>query len=481
MLRVALVGAGVMGRAWIDAIGSADDVELAAVVDLDLAVAEQAAAASGRADVVVARDLATAAGAGLDAVINVTVPGAHHAVNSEALFLGLPVLCEKPITSTVAEAMSVAAAAESTGLLVMASQSRRYGPNIAGFRARMAGLGGVGTLTTEFFLGPHFGGFREEMPHVLLIDMAIHAFDSARYLLDDDPVAVYCHESNPPWSWYRGAASATAVFEMCSGAVYTYTGSWVSVGFRTSWNGRWRASGRLGTAIWDGDSEATVDGDDELTGLLPNPSDAAVLPGIRGALDEFHTALRSGETPSGEIRSNIMSLAMMEAAVMSSTTGSRVDDRRGRHWRPRGSHRTRESCRARAADRQPGARPSLKGRKVHITVWNEWSRERQTAVYADEGIHGAVAEGLSELLPDVKITTATLHDPEQGLPDALLKATDVLLWWGHMAHDEVDDALVDRVVERVHGGMGLIVLHSGHFSKVFKRLMGTACSLALAQ
>lgn len=91
---------------------------------------------------------------------------------------------------------------------------------------------------------------------------------------------------------------------------------------------------------------------------------------------------------------------------------------------------------------------------------------------------GAVAEGLRELLTEVTITTATLHDPEQGLPDALLNATDVLLWWGHMAHDEVDDALVDRVTERVHGGMGLIVLHSRHFSKVFKRLMGTACTLA---
>jgi trehalose utilization protein len=115
---------------------------------------------------------------------------------------------------------------------------------------------------------------------------------------------------------------------------------------------------------------------------------------------------------------------------------------------------------------------------MQITVWNEWLRERQDPVYADEGIHGAVAEGLRELLPDATITSATLHDPGQGLPDALLDTTDVLLWWGHMAHDAVDDALADRIVERVNGGMGLIVLHSGHYSKVFKRLMGTACSLA---
>lgn len=321
MIRVALVGAGVMGRAWIDAISSREDVELAAVIDLDLTLAEQVAATSGQPDVVVARSLTSAATAGLDAVIDVTVPRAHHAVNSESLFLGLPVLCEKPITSTVAEALSLAAAAESTGHLVMASQSRRYGPGIARFRDAVASLGGIGTLTTEFFLGPHFGGFREKMPNVLLVDMAIHAFDAARYVLDDDPVAVYCRESNPPWSWYQGAASATAVFEMRGGAVYAYTGSWCATGFPTSWNGQWRASGRLGSARWDGDTEPTVEGNDDVAWPPTNP---AALAGIRGALDEFVTALHTGEVPSGEIHSNILSLAMVEAAVLSARTESRI-------------------------------------------------------------------------------------------------------------------------------------------------------------
>ena len=114
---------------------------------------------------------------------------------------------------------------------------------------------------------------------------------------------------------------------------------------------------------------------------------------------------------------------------------------------------------------------------MQVTVWNEWSPERQK-VYEDQGIHGAVAEGLRELLPDAAISTATIHDPGQGLPDAVLEATDVLLWWGHMAHAEIDDRLVERIAERVLGGMGLIVLHSGHYSKIFKKLMGTACSLA---
>ena len=115
---------------------------------------------------------------------------------------------------------------------------------------------------------------------------------------------------------------------------------------------------------------------------------------------------------------------------------------------------------------------------TRVTVWNEYRHERQEAeiraVYP-EGIHTAIADGLREAGFDVRV--ATLDEPEQGLPAPLLDGTDVLIWWGHIAHDEVDDALVDRLQRRVLEGMGLIVLHSGHFSKIFRRLMGTRCDL----
>jgi trehalose utilization protein len=115
---------------------------------------------------------------------------------------------------------------------------------------------------------------------------------------------------------------------------------------------------------------------------------------------------------------------------------------------------------------------------TRVTVWNEFRQERSDepvrAVYP-EGIHAAIADGLRHAGHDVR--TATLDDPEHGLSDAVLAETDVLTWWGHIAHDEVADAVVDRVQRRVLDGMGLIVLHSGHFSKVFQRLMGTTCNL----
>jgi trehalose utilization protein len=115
---------------------------------------------------------------------------------------------------------------------------------------------------------------------------------------------------------------------------------------------------------------------------------------------------------------------------------------------------------------------------VRVTVWNEFrperTREPVRAIYPD-GIHAAIAEGLRG--EGIEVRTATLDEPEHGLSEAVLAATDVLTWWGHDAHDEVDDAIVDRVQARVLDGMGLVVLHSGHFSKIFKRLMGTTCDL----
>lgn len=118
---------------------------------------------------------------------------------------------------------------------------------------------------------------------------------------------------------------------------------------------------------------------------------------------------------------------------------------------------------------------------IRVTVWSENIHERVNrrvaAVYPD-GMHEAVADGLRERLGDgVRVRTATLDMPDHGLTDEILACTDVLTWWGHVGHDQVPDDLVARIQARVLDGMGLIVLHSGHLSKIFRRMMGTACSL----
>jgi trehalose utilization protein len=118
---------------------------------------------------------------------------------------------------------------------------------------------------------------------------------------------------------------------------------------------------------------------------------------------------------------------------------------------------------------------------LRVTVWNEFIHERKNAVVQKiypNGIHAVIAEGIREQLGDnVVVRSATLDEPEHGLTEAVLAETDVLTWWGHAGHERVDDAIVARVHERVLQGMGLIVLHSGHASKIFRKLMGTGCML----
>ncbi|MGI4896096.1 MAG: ThuA domain-containing protein [Janthinobacterium lividum] len=120
---------------------------------------------------------------------------------------------------------------------------------------------------------------------------------------------------------------------------------------------------------------------------------------------------------------------------------------------------------------------------VRVTVWNENVHESNghpASIREDypDGMHAKIAAALAELLPDARIRTAVLSEAEHGLTEDVLASTDVLLWWGHVAHEEVADEVVDRVQRHVLAGMGLLVLHSGHFSKIFKRLLGTTCSLA---
>ncbi|MHC4716888.1 MAG: ThuA domain-containing protein [Planctomycetota bacterium] len=116
---------------------------------------------------------------------------------------------------------------------------------------------------------------------------------------------------------------------------------------------------------------------------------------------------------------------------------------------------------------------------IKVTVWNEHRHEKKNKDIAKiypEGMHGAIAAGLNAV-DGVKARTATLDEPEHGLTEEVLADTDVLTWWGHMAHKDVDDAIVDRVQGHVISGMGIVLLHSAHFSKIFRRLMGTTCSL----
>jgi predicted dehydrogenase len=321
-IKIIQVGAGAMGRLWLDVLAGSADVELVGLVDVDLSAARRSAAGAGLPNVALARSLPELLDlVAADAVLNVTVPEAHAEVSITALLHGLAVLCEKPLADTLAAALSMIAAAEVGGRLLMVSQSRRYWRNLDALRGQIAQLGRLGLVQCSFFKAPHFGGFREEMAYPLLTDMAIHQFDLARDLIGSEPAAVYCESFNPSGSWYAGDAAANVAVDFADGTRFVFTGSWCSPGLETSWNGSWRISAAGGTALWDGDYAPvaqTADGEQI-------PAEPGTEPEqIAGSLAEFVTALRTGAAPSGEAHSNVMSLAMVEGAIRSAQTRRRV-------------------------------------------------------------------------------------------------------------------------------------------------------------
>lgn len=318
-LPVVVVGAGVMGREWAQMLSTSPHARLVGVVDLD---AELAAAVVHEItpDAVHGPDLADVVErSSAAAVINVTVPNAHRVVNEQALRLGLPVLCEKPLAPTLSGALRQVALADVTGQLLMVSQSRRYFNHLTALRDAVSELGALGVVTQEFFHEDHEPGFREQMAHPLLIDMSIHHFDALRFATGDEPVSVRCSTWNPAWSWFRGDACAMATFELESGARFVYSGSRCTPGLPTSWNAFWRVQGERGGATWDGETNVVVDA----PGVEVDVNDREEE--LAGALAEFVHAIRTRMTPQNEVRANIFSLAMVEGAVASSAAnGDRV-------------------------------------------------------------------------------------------------------------------------------------------------------------
>jgi predicted dehydrogenase len=159
------------------------------------------------------------------------------------------------------------------------------------------------------------------MAEPLLVDMAIHQFDLARKLIGSEPVSVYCESYNPEWSWFDGNAAANAVFTFADGTRFAFTGSWCAPGLETSWNGRWRASASGGTATWDGDNPpvAELASGEALPAVLVDDPEQ-----IAGSLVEFVAAVRDSTVPQSEVHSNVISVAMVEAAVRSASLGTPV-------------------------------------------------------------------------------------------------------------------------------------------------------------
>lgn len=328
--RVVIAGAGGISNCWIPPF-LAEGFEIAGIVDLRLEAAQAKVREHGLDCVAASRLAPVLRKVRPDVVADLTVPDAHCPTTCTALKAGCHVIGEKPMASTLPQARRMVRAAEAAGRLYMVSQSRRYEPRHCGLKAELDG-GRIGSLTTvncDFFIGCHFGGFRDLMESPLILDMAIHHFDLARMMTGATPLAVYAHEFNPAGSWYKGDASAACVFEMSNGLVFTYRGSWCSEGMATSWHGDWRFIGTEGSICYEHDKpprgERVAGGEGfyrPVEGF--EVADLPVAVGQHGAIRELKTFLEHGTRPQGECHDNIQSLAMVLAAIESSRKGRRV-------------------------------------------------------------------------------------------------------------------------------------------------------------
>src|SRR3569832_789020 len=337
--RAVLAGCGSMAKGWLKAHNEAPElkgrVQDVGLVDSNLQAAEALRQELGLTTAATGSDLENMLSVTKpDLLFDVVVPSARRDVVLAGLRHGCHVLTEKPMASSLAEARDLVAAAKSAGRVHAVVQNRRYIDGVRRIRETIQSgvLGELTALHADFFIGAHFGGFRDEMQNVLLLDMAIHTLDAARFMANAEPLAVYALETNPRGSWYAHGAAANAIFEFSDDVLFTYRGSWAAEGATTSWESQWRIVGTTGTLLWDGAERfaaRAVAGD---SGFLRPLRDVAVPPpphpaqthGHASVIAAFLDAIETGRSPETVGRDNIKSLAMVFAAIESARTRQRV-------------------------------------------------------------------------------------------------------------------------------------------------------------
>ncbi|MCT7377116.1 Gfo/Idh/MocA family protein [Chelativorans salis] len=340
-LRAVLAGCGGMAKGWLRAVEEApalrDRIEIAGLVDVDEDAARALAEEFGLLAATGCNLPAMLEATSADLLFDVVPPSVRRPVVLSGLEHGCHVLSEKPMATSIEDARFLISAAERAERLHAVVQNRRFISGVRRIRAFLESraLGELTGLHCDFFLAPHFGGFREEMDHPLLLDMAIHTFDAARFMAGKVPLAVYALETNPTGSWYAQGAAASAIFEFSDNVTFTYRGSWCADGAPTSWEAAWRFIGTKGSLIWDGAEsfEARVVASEgkflnDLTPVeVPKASEMEKTHGHASVIAEFLAAIEEGRRPETDGTDNIKSLAMVFAAIESAATQSRVEIR----------------------------------------------------------------------------------------------------------------------------------------------------------
>ena len=332
MYKILVAGCGSMSNAWIEYAKKRNDCEIVGLIDININTAK-AKNEEHKLNAEIYSDINTALeDSGANLVFDITIPQAHFDTVCTALNAGCHVFGEKPMSDSLSNAEKMVRCAEETGKEYFVLQNYRYNPEIQSLKRffKTGNPGNIGQISADFRIEIHFGGFRDEMDSPLIADMAIHTFDAARFITGKNAVSVYCHEFNPPWSWYKGDANAVCIFEMEDGSVFDYRGSWCANGLHTSWESQWRISCTKGAAFWDGNDQLYYE-ENELstfvTSSLSAEEKAAFVHNItplameytghEACVSEMFDALKNGTRPQTDCRDNIHSIRMVYQAIES--------------------------------------------------------------------------------------------------------------------------------------------------------------------
>lgn len=332
--RIAVAGCGGMARKWVEHTLERKDCQIVALADVNIDAAKAMARDFGLNCPIFSSIQEAVEAVHPNLVYDITPPDFHHSVSSWAMRAGCDVMSEKPISNDVEQAKDLVRISEETGRFYSLMQNRRYLHGIQDVRTFLNTnqLGKPGMLCADFFIGAHFDGFRKVMDNPLLLDMSVHTFDMARFLLNADAVSVFCHAFNPAGSWYEGDASAICTFEMSNGSIFSYRGSWSAEGHHTSWESDWRIQCEKGTILWDGNEKmsariaAAADPNQFIydSRELEIPRLYNARTGHDGCLDAMFEAYNNDRPAETNGSSNLNSVMMCLAAARSAKEGRKI-------------------------------------------------------------------------------------------------------------------------------------------------------------
>ena len=336
--RVVVAGCGQIAGSWLPYTLDRRDAEIVALVDIDQKQAERVAGRFGLCCPIFSDIDAAIEAASPKLVYCLAPPEAHASLVTSALNRDCHVFTEKPLGTSMREARALVDLAQARTCNLSVMQNRRYDAGIRALRKLVAdqAIGSTGIVAADFFMAPHFGGFRERMAHPLLLDMAIHTFDQLRFITGADATEALCEEFNTPGSWYSGDASAVCLFRLSDGSVFSYRGSWSADGYPTSWQSHWRIVGSAGTALWDGEHLPRVEVPDARSQTQETACRRVAVAGTgqdagqgrvghEGCLEEMYAALIAGRKAETDCADNINSLAMVFAALESARARRWID------------------------------------------------------------------------------------------------------------------------------------------------------------